>query len=188
MDCSGPRRSSRPRNSSTRRPRHPGGRWKSQLNRTRVPPSSVSVSVRCSSSSIPNGKCATRSIQRRSGSRSRTSIVNVHLRPSAGPANRITCPEWAGPGGTALTKAASVHSVQRSGSAIKLHTLSGGALVTAAGHTLTIRLRVSSTASNRGQAACVQDRRRGSRPRRARRSPRVPRWRKGLRPAIWRKR
>ena len=47
-DSSGPRRSSRPSARATRRPRHPGGRWKSQLNRTSVSPSLVSVSVRCS--------------------------------------------------------------------------------------------------------------------------------------------
>ena len=44
-DSSGPRRNSRARKSITSRPRHPGGRWKSQLNRTSVPPSFVSVSV-----------------------------------------------------------------------------------------------------------------------------------------------
>ena len=80
-DCSGPSRSSRPRNVFTNQPRHPGARWKSQLKRTSVPPASICVSVTCSRLTRPKGRCTVRSIQRRSGSTSTTSIATGHSRP-----------------------------------------------------------------------------------------------------------
>src|SRR5437660_831742 len=89
-DSSGPRRSSLPTSTPTMRPRHPGGRWKSQLNRTSVPPSLVSVSVTCSWLVTPNGRWTIKSAHRCCGSTSRTSILTGHSRPKPRAARSIT--------------------------------------------------------------------------------------------------
>src|SRR5207302_8110571 len=76
--------------------------------------------------------------QRRCGSMSRTSIRTGHSRPSSGAARWITWPGVTGPGGEAETKRASAHSSNFWGLVRTLQIASGGAALTAAGHTLTI--------------------------------------------------
>jgi len=106
-----------------------------------VPPSFVGVSVRCSWFATPNGRNATRSIHRRSGSISPTSIRNGHSRPKAGDTILITCPGRISAGGSIDTTRPSTHSPNVSGEVTMLQKRCGGAVLVAAGQTLTITSR-----------------------------------------------
>src|SRR5438132_5744036 len=140
-DSSAPRRSSLPTSTPTMRPRHPGGRRKSQLSRTSVPPSLVSVSVTCSWLVTPNGRWTIKSAHRCCGSTSRTPILTGHSRPKPRAARSITCPPFIGPAGTAGTNRPCRHSPIPSTVVRTLHIRSGDAALTAAGQTLTITRR-----------------------------------------------
>src|ERR1051326_8467933 len=134
---SGPRSSSRPSKCSTSQPRHPGGREKFQPNCTCVRPSGRLTTDRCSWLMIPNGTETSTSTTCRSTATDLTVVTACHRLPNAREEKCNCCPACSGPFGVAASKRAVDQSLHFVGSINNDQTRSIGALIVAAGQTVT---------------------------------------------------
>src|SRR5215469_14986816 len=127
-----------PSSSSTNRPRHPGGKLKSQPYATRVRWAATGVAVIDAALWMPSGmKSTSKPTWWRSGSTTRTTSRARRVTPSAEVLDSSTCPGTVGPGGVMVGRRRSDHSPYFVLSMRIAQTLSTGASTTAAGQTLT---------------------------------------------------
>jgi hypothetical protein len=135
---SGPRSSSLPSRCSTSQPRHPGGSEKFQPNWTCVFPSGMLVTLRCSWLMIPNGTDTSTSRLWRSGATPVTVVTACQRLPNALDEKCNRCPTCSNPSGIAASNRADDQSVHLWGSISNDQTRSIGALMVAAGQTVTV--------------------------------------------------